>query len=435
MHNSPLMKRFASEPALVASDLQERFEGCIAGLMAQEHAMEALTGNMAAANDDFWATDGWERYYRPYIVVDGILNIPVQGVLLNSFPYAFGDWATGYEYIWKAFERGLDDNAVKGIALLVDSPGGMVAGNFDLVDKMYARKGEKPVRGYANEAAYSAAYSIISACDTVTVARTGGVGSIGVVSMHIDRSRQLDADGMTLTFIKKGAHKTDGNPYEPLSKATLDRLEEKMELPYSIFVATVARNRNLTEAFVRSTEAATYTAPESLSNGLADSVSSLEDALVVFAADLSSSNEEEDNMVDQATHDAAVAQARTDGHAEGLAAGRTEGTTAERTRIAAIVGLDEAQDRQPAALTIATTTDLSVDQVKVLLPTLGAAAPAAPAAAAAASTSSFGDLMSTSGNPDLGADPAANPATAKDDGSSDVALARSFGLTGLKPKS
>lgn len=433
MHNSPLMKRFASEPALVASDLQERFEGCIVGLMAQEHAMEALTGNMAAANDDFWSTDGWERYYRPYIVVDGILYIPVQGVLLNSFPYAFGDWATGYEYIWKAFERGLDDNAVKGIALLVDSPGGMVAGNFDLVDKMFARRGEKPVRGYANEAAYSAAYSIISVCDTVTVARTGGVGSIGVVSMHIDRSKALDAAGLKLTFIKKGAHKTDGNSNEPLSKAVLDRLEEKMELPYSIFVATVARNRGLTEAFVRSTEAATYTAPESLSNGLADSVMSLEDALVVFATDLSN-NEEEDNMVDQATHDAAVAQARTDGHAEGLAAGRTEGVTSERTRIAAIVGLDEAKDRQPAALTIATTTDLTVDQVKVLLPTLGAAAPVAPAAAAAASTSTFGDLMNQSGNPDLGADPVADPAAAKDDGTSDVALARSFGLSGLKPK-
>src|SRR5699024_6624417 len=112
---------------------------------------------------DFWfQDDDWRSSLRPYVVRDGVLQIPVKGVLLHNFPYQFGSWATGYTYIQRAFERGLDDDQVKGIALVVDSPGGEVAGNFDLVDKMYERRDEKPVRAYAAEMALSAAYSIAS---------------------------------------------------------------------------------------------------------------------------------------------------------------------------------------------------------------------------------------------------------------------------------
>ncbi len=67
---------------------------------------------------------------------------------------------------------------VKGIAFVIDSPGGHVAGNFDLVDKIFAARDVKPIRAFAAENAYSAAYSIASAAQSITVARTGGVGSI-----------------------------------------------------------------------------------------------------------------------------------------------------------------------------------------------------------------------------------------------------------------
>ena len=71
----------------------------------------------------------------------------------------------------------------------------MVAGNFDLVDRIFAARGVKPIRAYAAESAYSAAYSIASAADDITVSRTGGVGSIGVVTVHADYSQALDAGG------------------------------------------------------------------------------------------------------------------------------------------------------------------------------------------------------------------------------------------------
>jgi ClpP class serine protease len=75
-------------------------------------------------------------------------------------------------------------------------PGGEVSGCFDLVDAIYAIRGKKPIWGILNEYAYSAGYAIASACDYVTVPRTGGVGSIGVITMHVDMSKAIDSAGL-----------------------------------------------------------------------------------------------------------------------------------------------------------------------------------------------------------------------------------------------
>ncbi|WP_196302053.1 S49 family peptidase, partial [Ralstonia solanacearum] len=44
----------------------------------------------------------------------------------------------------------------------------------------------KPVWAVANDMAFSAAYALASAASRLFVSRTGGVGSIGVIAMHVD---------------------------------------------------------------------------------------------------------------------------------------------------------------------------------------------------------------------------------------------------------
>jgi ClpP class serine protease len=204
-----LASRFKDTAAFVSPDMSARFDACLAAAAAILIKIQSDV-TKPTMEDDFWfdSTD-WRCEYRPYIVKDGILQIPVKGVLLHDFPYAFGDYATGYPYIWRAYQRGMDDGQVKGIALVVDSPGGEVAGNFDLVDKMFARRDEKEVRAYAAESMYSAAYSIGSVASKIIVSRTGGVGSIGVVTGHVDMSGALEQRGFKVTFIYFGKHKVD----------------------------------------------------------------------------------------------------------------------------------------------------------------------------------------------------------------------------------
>lgn len=360
-----LLATFNNEPALVNPSMQGQFEAFIVEAQATLGRIEASNDNVRMS-DDFWpAADSWLAQYRPYIVKSGILLIPVKGVLVHGMGYALGGYATGYVYITKALERGLADPEVKGIAFIMDSPGGHVAGNFDLVDKIYDARGQKPIRAFASEGAYSAAYSIASAADSITVSRTGGVGSIGVVTSHLDISGAMEQAGYKLTFIHYGKHKVDGNPYEALPKAVKDKIQGRIDALGELFVSTVARNRAMDAQAVRDTEAATFSADEATSNGLADAIGSLDDAIAVFAADMS--NQEEDDMITQEQLDAAVASAKAEGVATGKAEGKTEGqregALAERTRISAILDSEEGKKRPAAAFAAALDTDMTAEKV------------------------------------------------------------------------
>lgn len=350
--NDQWLARFNDTPILVAAEHLSRASACLAGLEATISAstdLQAVLTAQSGDDDEFWTELGafWSARLRPYVVRDGLLLLPVRGVLMHGFPYQFMGYATGYEYIWKAFQRGLDDNEVKGIALVIESPGGDVAGNFDLVDRMYAARGTKPVRAFACEYAYSAAYSIASAADRIVVSRTGGTGSIGILTAHMDVSKAMAEFGLKVTLIYAGKHKVDGNQYEALPDDVKARIQQRVDKIYGMFVDVVARNRNLDAAAVRATEALTYTAEEGIAVGLADSVGALDDALAEFAADVTNPDEGEDTMTTltvasvKADHadiaNALIDEGRTLGKAEAKADADKQ-LTGERARVAKLDG-------------------------------------------------------------------------------------------------
>ncbi|TIV94731.1 MAG: S49 family peptidase, partial [Mesorhizobium sp.] len=259
---------------------------------------------------------------------------------------AYGAYATGYEYIYQAVKRGVDDSNVKGIAYIVNSGGGLVAGNFDLVDRLYALRGKKPIRGFA-EHAYSAAYNVISAADPkgITVSRSGGVGSIGVVVVAIEYSKMLDAAGITASIIRSKPDKMEGNPYEKLSEGARERIQERVDAFHEQFVASVARNRDMTEEAVDATDAHTFMAQQAIDNGLADAIGALDDAITAFEATFSEGDEQMAELT-QADLD----NSKAAGKAEGLAEGIKQGAAEAMARITAILGSDAAKKRPKAAL-------------------------------------------------------------------------------------
>ncbi len=362
---------------MVSPEAFEQFEAHLTALANHKDAAQIFESSFAAfsARDDYWPQDGaWDSAYKPYVVKEGILQIPVKGVLLNNFPYAAGSYATGYKYIEKALERGLADDNVKGIALVCDTPGGMVAGCFELADKIYSARGEKPIAAFAHEAALSAGYALASAASRITVSRTGLLGSIGVVTTHADRSKQLENAGIALTFIHAGKHKVDGNEANPLSADAKKRIQSRIDETYGLFVSAVARNRKIDEKAVRGQDALIYGSREAMEQKLADRVGPFDDAITEFSVALLGDHEEEDDMaIDQKTHDEAVAKAKADGIAEATAASAAAATTAAtaaKTRIKDIRALDEAKGRPAAAESVAFNTDMSVADAKTFLATL-----------------------------------------------------------------
>jgi signal peptide peptidase SppA len=214
--------------------------------------------------------------------------IPVEGTLVQKLesvrPYS---GMTGYDGIRQAFGAALEDPEVRAIVLQINSGGGEVAGCFDLVDAMYAARGVKPVWAILSENAFSAAYAIASAADRIIVPRTGGVGSIGVICMHVDWSRALEGAGLTVTFIHYGDRKVDGHPEVPLSPEALADFQADIDAMGELFVQTVARNRGLDANAVRATQAGCFLGDKGVAKGLADAVMAPDVAVQALLATLS----------------------------------------------------------------------------------------------------------------------------------------------------
>ncbi|HEI8949277.1 TPA: S49 family peptidase [Morganella morganii] len=210
-----------------------------------------------------------------YDVLEGIAIIPVYGTLVQKLgtlrPYS---GMTGYDGIRRVFLTAVNDPEVKGICLDIDSPGGEVAGCFDLVDLIYAERGKKPIHAILSENAFSAAYAIASAADKICVPRTGGVGSVGVIVIHCDWSQRIKNDGLKVSIITYGNRKAESNPYVALSDEAKAAIQHDVDEMGRLFVSTVSRNRGLSETVIRNTQAACYLAAEGVQMGLADAVAS-----------------------------------------------------------------------------------------------------------------------------------------------------------------
>lgn len=360
---NPILARFQDQPALVEESRSAWLESHLAAVAQRLEAIEEAAAE--SGGEDFWG-EGW-GWLRPYVVKNGILHVPVKGVLLNDFPYALGGWATGYEYIWQAIKRGVDDSDVKGIALVINSGGGMVSGNFDLVDRIYEARSTKPIHAFAAEHAYSAAYNIASAANHLTVARTGGVGSIGVVVTHFEYSRAFDEMGVTVNIIRSKPDKMEGNPYEALSEGARERIQEVVDEFHQQFATMVARNRGMSFEAVDATDAHTFMAQQAIDNGLADAIGSLDDAITAFEATFSEGDTQMATNTQAENPNTITEQALANAVASAKAEGFKEGASAERGRISAILALDESKVRPSAALALALDTDLSAEQATAFL--------------------------------------------------------------------
>lgn len=219
----------------------------------------------------------------------GIAVIPVHGTLVKrtaGLDAASG--LTSYAEIAAMLDSALADPQVAGILLDIDSPGGEASGSFELARRVREASAVKPVWAVANDSAYSAAYAIGSAANRLIVSETGGVGSIGVIALHIDQSVKDANEGYCYTAVTAGTHKNDFSPHQPLTDEAKAELQAEVDRLYSLFVEHVATMRTLGSDDVRSTQAGLYFGANAIAAGLADAVGTFESALADFSLFLSS---------------------------------------------------------------------------------------------------------------------------------------------------
>jgi signal peptide peptidase SppA len=282
-----LAQRLFNVPLAITPGKAEVVMAALAERLGVGQIERSARGPMAY--DDDWGDNSapGRNPRHGYEVVGGVAIVQVCGTLVQKLgtlrPYS---GMTGYDGIRQNFMTAMADPDVKAIMLDIDSPGGEVSGCFDLVDAIYKARGTKPIWSILNESAYSAAYAIASAADRIVVPRTGGVGSIGVIWMHMDWSKALTSAGFKVTFITYGDLKADGHPEIPLSEDARKRFQDDITTMGELFVSTVARNRNISAKAVRDTQAATYLGAAGVSQGLADEVMAPDAAFRALLAEI-----------------------------------------------------------------------------------------------------------------------------------------------------
>lgn len=255
-----------------------------------ERSTGAIGADGGAASDigagEEWGTPRGSRRddEAPYDIVAGVAVIPVKGVLIQRLGWLwyYGDLfgISGYDRIRLQFMHALANGEVDAIAFDIDSPGGEVAGCFDLVDTIYAARGRKPIAGILGENAYSAAYALASAVDPgrLWVPRTGGTGSVGIIYLHLSIERWLKKTGIKPTLVTKGDLKGEGSDMFDLSEGALARLQADISAVGDIFDQTVARNRGMSQSDVFNTQAGTFLGGKGVDIGFADAVAAPDEA-------------------------------------------------------------------------------------------------------------------------------------------------------------
>jgi signal peptide peptidase SppA len=103
------------------------------------------------------------------------------------------------------------DPGVARVLLMVDSPGGTVAGTQDLADDVAALAADKPCIAYVEDLCCSAAMWVASQCNQISAGRASLVGSIGALMAVADFSKAAAKEGIKVHVITStGAEKFKG---------------------------------------------------------------------------------------------------------------------------------------------------------------------------------------------------------------------------------
>ncbi|WP_039757927.1 S49 family peptidase [Bartonella queenslandensis] len=230
------------------------------------------------------------RPAEAYVVQNNVAIIPVHGTLVRRSAWLGAlSGLTSYEGLSASFREAIQQPDVHAVLLDIDSGGGEAGGVFDLVEefKALSKQHNKPLWAHANEFACSSAYAIACSASQIWVARTGVVGSIGVVCAHLDQSGADEKSGYKWTFVFEGDHKVHGNPHEPLAERAFQKMQADCALLYDMFVDLVAQSRSMSATAIRETKAETFIGSQGIELGLADAQGTLAQALEALTDSIS----------------------------------------------------------------------------------------------------------------------------------------------------
>ncbi len=200
------------------------------------------------------SSDGFSSRSSPHIA-----KIRIEGTIFEN------------DELLKRLKDVADSNAVKGVILSVDSPGGTTAGGEAIYEAVRKIAIKKPVVAQVGTLAASAGYMIASASDHIVARQSSIIGSIGVLFQYPDISELLTKLGVKVETIKSSPLKAEPNFFSPASDEAKAMIHRMIIDSYDWFVGLVQERRKFThEQALALADGSVFTGRQAISNKLID---------------------------------------------------------------------------------------------------------------------------------------------------------------------
>jgi protease-4 len=173
------------------------------------------------------------------------------------------------------------NNRIKGVLLVVDSPGGAVAPSVEVAFAVKRLKETKPVVVYAKGTLASGSYYASIWANQIIANPGSMVGSIGVIMQGANLSGIMSKLGIKTQTVQAGKYKKIGTPDREWTSFEVNELNKVIQGTYDMFTSDVATARGLDiknrDSFAN---AHIFTAKQAKDVGLIDSLGVAYDAKI-----------------------------------------------------------------------------------------------------------------------------------------------------------
>lgn len=166
-----------------------------------------------------------------------------------------------------------ETEAVKGVILTIDSPGGTTVGGEALFHEVRRLAEAKPTVASVDTLAASAGYMVASATDRIVARHSSIVGSIGVIMQYPQASQLLGKIGLEVNEVKSAPLKAEPSPFHPTPPEATAMLQRMIDDSYQWFVGLVAERRGLPrEEVLKLADGSVFTGNQGLRLKLVDEI-------------------------------------------------------------------------------------------------------------------------------------------------------------------
>jgi protease-4 len=190
-----------------------------------------------------------------------VLRLRVEGTILED------------RRLLEVIDEASRDSSARAMLLVIDSPGGSMAGGEALHGALKRFAEKKPIVALMGGTAASAGYMIAMPAQHVLAREATITGSIGVLLQSFDVSELMARLGVRPDILATGPFKAQPNPFQPLTDQGRAEMMRVLEDLHGQFIAIVATGRRMDEARVRPlADGRVFTGRQALPLGLIDAI-------------------------------------------------------------------------------------------------------------------------------------------------------------------